>query len=198
MWGQMGIFDKIIGWLFDLAVLCVPIYFAMRWALQKLGIPLHVPESDRRLVLGTGKKILIYNIFELVRNMSAVGFLYLITITVLALAEQYWDYIVPLMSKNSLIVLCILAGVILFSIRTNYPFAYGVGELVIGIASIYHILSTPEGGSTSTEGSSLAKIVAIFAGIYIIVRGLDNMDKSVPTTLAERWDILLRWGKPRK
>jgi hypothetical protein len=96
------------------------------------------------------------------------------------------------MSIQFSIIPFVLCGVILFGLRTRFPFVYGSGELVVGIISIWKAVSASQG-----DADILARGVVIFGGIYIIVRGLDNMDKAVPKRLQGIW-TLIRWRVPLK
>jgi hypothetical protein len=41
---------------------------------------------------------------------------------------------------------------------------------------------------TAPNQSLLPRGIGIFSGIYIIVRGLDNIDKGLPLKFRKRWD----------
>jgi hypothetical protein len=68
------------------------------------------------------------------------------------------------------IPVALLVGLLFFLLRSRAPFLYGLSEVFAATISIIY--------STSIQNSTLlAKGVALLGGIYIFVRGLDNMDK---------------------
>ncbi|MBR1217887.1 hypothetical protein JQ557_07795 [Bradyrhizobium sp. U87765 SZCCT0131] len=76
-----------------------------------------------------------------------------------------------------LIIICVLAsGLILFVIRSKQPFIYGLAEVHVGAGSA---LISIFGKQIAAE--RLLSALAILAGLYIIVRGIDNIDKALPT-----------------
>jgi hypothetical protein len=46
-----------------------------------------------------------------------------------------------------------------------------------------------------TNQDLLSKSIGIFGGIYIIVRGFDNIDKVLPRRFRQKWDAIF---KPRR
>lgn len=80
-------------------------------------------------------------------------------------------------------VLC--AGIILYRLRGTQPFAYGISEFCVAVVAIFVSI-------TATNQGTLAKLLGIMGGIYIMIRGLDNIDKGLTSTstLRAKWDIL--------
>jgi hypothetical protein len=104
---------------------------------------------------------------------ALVLFLLLIT-TLLAwpfVAAALWPYISAGLQLTwvKVIALAVLVGVgwLLFQVRENFRWFYGIGEVCVGIAACWVGLN-----SANTEG--LASAIALATGVYVIVRGLDN------------------------
>jgi hypothetical protein len=88
--------------------------------------------------------------------------------------------------------LAILTGVILYWCRCHHRLWYGVGEILVALLLLY-IFFFPEGptalgagGWTGSLGpvwgAILSRTVNLFAGLYALVRGLDNINA------LERWN----------
>src|SRR4051812_14945558 len=60
-------------------------------------------------------------------------------------------------------------------------FIYGVTEVVVGLIATWSTIH-------SSTADMLSKGLGFFGGIYIVVRGLDNMDRDLPTKLRPLWD----------
>ncbi|SRR6266436_6017365 len=80
--------------------------------------------------------------------------------------------------------LAILAGVILYWIRCRHRFWYGVGEILVALLFLF-IFFFPEGptalglgwtGLGPVWGVNLLRMLNLFAGLYALVRGLDNIN----------------------
>jgi hypothetical protein len=78
----------------------------------------------------------------------------------------------------------------LFVMRVQTLIAYGTLEIIVGLLAIVSSISQIPGqtnsdipGQTTSHipGQTTAYILSILAGIYIVIRGLDNVDKSMNT-----------------
>jgi hypothetical protein len=74
----------------------------------------------------------------------------------------------------------VLLAVILYRLRGRYPFVYGMIEIFVALIATGVAILTP-------SDVPLNKIVTILGGIYIFVRGLDNVDKGLPDTWRPWW-----------
>ena len=84
-------------------------------------------------------------------------------------------------------VLWFIVAMALFWIRGSRPVWYGVLEVFIGTTAIFYaIYSQPDGFPENLT----SKLLALASGIYIIVRGLDNIDKGVPERYKFTWKKL--------
>jgi hypothetical protein len=91
-------------------------------------------------------------------------------------------------------ILSLLFGYFLYSIRYLFPLWYGTAEFVIGVLLVlFAILGAPMGATDALTSQALLGKFA--AGIYIVVRGLDNMSQSRFVT-GNPWACLFkcRWG----
>jgi len=90
------------------------------------------------------------------------------------------------------IVLTIAAGLFFYRLRGLHPFAYGVAEVLVATCVIFLTFYPPEEFLTTDNysllGVELSRVVGIFAGIYIFVRGMDNMEKDLPRGWHRWWE----------
>ena len=77
-------------------------------------------------------------------------------------------------------------SIILYGMRIHLLLLYGVIELTAGAAAIVGAYQNP-------DQPYLPRALAVAGGVYILVRGLDNIDKSLPPRLKEPWDRF--WGR---
>src|SRR5258708_4252844 len=105
--------------------------------------------------------------------VSAVVLFFLLIVALAwpSFAATLWPYINAGLQFTwiKLFALAVLTGVgwLLFKVRTTLRWFYGIGEVCVGIAACWVGLN-----SATTEG--LASAMALAAGVYVIVRGLDN------------------------
>ncbi|HWW12415.1 MAG TPA: hypothetical protein VN018_07855 [Brevundimonas sp.] len=82
----------------------------------------------------------------------------------------------------------IASAVFLYWVRGVLPFLYGVFEIVVGVFAIGVASSAP-------ALSVLGQFIALAAGVYIIIRGLDNIDRSLVPALQRKWRAFWQWPK---
>lgn len=76
--------------------------------------------------------------------------------------------------------LALPVGLGLFALRAHHRFIYGAAEVVFGMTSVtLGVIPLLE-----PEEASIGAVAAIGAGLYVIVRGLDNMDQAKRNPLA--------------
>jgi hypothetical protein len=81
-------------------------------------------------------------------------------------------------------VVTIVLGVFFYVVRFRWQLAYGVFELLAALAIIF-VTFYPQTNyllleESSWQGWLLRKGVGALAGIYVMVRGLDNIEKRLP------------------
>jgi hypothetical protein len=86
----------------------------------------------------------------------------------------------------------IVAGVIFYWLRCRLRFWYGLWEVVVAFVIIYITFVPPYTvvvlADMSPSRLLLSKGVGILGGIYLIVRGIDNMDEDLPPKWRRIWD----------
>ncbi|MCT8335804.1 PIN domain-containing protein [Leptospira sp. 85282-16] len=92
----------------------------------------------------------------------------------------------PLLS----VLLAPLISIIMFAIRHYYRISYGIVELVIGIMFVI-VCIYPE---NVAKGNFSTVILPYAAAIYVMVRGLDNIDKKIRDypLIGKIWENLFR------
>ena len=105
-------------------------------------------------------------------------------------AVIYQDLLLDILSQPWAIVPAMIAGPLLYLFRSRRPFAYGVAEVLVSWALISLAIELPASSSPISGLPLLAKITGILAGLYVSVRGLDNMDKDVPQIFRVPWQRL--------
>lgn len=105
------------------------------------------------------------------------------------------DYALSLLSfiiSHPIGMLPLLAiSIILYGFRTKYPLYYGLSETVVGATAIWFAIA-----QIQQEANQVQRLLATLGGVYIIVRGLDNIDKQVPDRLKPFW-YYVRWRVPK-
>ncbi|MGD0027098.1 MAG: hypothetical protein ABSC37_21165 [Xanthobacteraceae bacterium] len=99
------------------------------------------------------------------------------------------------------IFLTVAFGLLFYGLRCRCQLVYGMFELVVALAVIVvtfypHAQASPllvEG--PSWWGGPLSHIIGVTAGIYVMVRGLDNIDKGLPPKWRGKWDRIF-FGSP--
>jgi hypothetical protein len=88
-----------------------------------------------------------------------------------------------------------LVGSLFFWFRLRQRFLYGITESLAGVAVAAHRLSIEPGDSIPGDGAFYVAVLT--AGVYLVVRGIDNMHQAVvagdPVLARLRW--LLRTAK---
>jgi hypothetical protein len=89
------------------------------------------------------------------------------------------------------ILMTIVGGLLFYGLRCRYQFVYGLIELGAALTIIFltFLPQTPSylelAEQPSWWGSFLSQGVGISAGIYVLVRALDNIEKGWPP---HRWE----------
>ena len=92
------------------------------------------------------------------------------------------------------ILLSIVAALFFFQLRWRRPFAYGLFEFAVGLIGLtltfYPQTTYLITDEASPFGITLSHGVAIVGGIYLLVRGLDNMERGLPRSWRPHWHAL--------
>jgi hypothetical protein len=89
------------------------------------------------------------------------------------------------------IVVTIFLGIVFYVMRCRWQLAYGVFELFASLGIIF-VTFYPQTNylliqESSWESWLLQKGIGALAGIYVMVRGFDNIEKGMPTRWHGRW-----------
>jgi hypothetical protein len=89
-------------------------------------------------------------------------------------------------------ILFVAVAILLYGMRTRYPLVYGIIEVIVGISAIISVLPKQPPAENAVV---YAELLSVSAGMYVIVRGLDNINKAIPERFHDLW-LILRWGVP--
>ena len=85
----------------------------------------------------------------------------------------------------------VVVAMVFYRIRCASRLLYGAVEIVAGIVTIvlgefppYAVLTSD---TTWTMGSRAAHMLTLMAGVYLVVRGLDNIGQDLPDWLRPAW-----------
>ncbi|MGO8150462.1 hypothetical protein AB9F36_11680 [Rhizobium leguminosarum] len=81
-------------------------------------------------------------------------------------------------------------GIGVFAWRQWYRLSYGLFEFMVGVAAAFQVMATQ---ATDIRNLTALHYMQIVAGIYVVVRGLDNIGKGLePTKYWPLWRYLFR------
>jgi len=108
----------------------------------------------------------------------------LLTLAVV-LAYFYIEYVVNTLNIWGTILILPILGILFFYIRAKWRLFYGLTELLVGIfTALLIFLPSFDFSSLSTKPFSFLQILG---GLYIMVRGLDNIGKGLRATKLEKY-----------
>lgn len=91
---------------------------------------------------------------------------------------DYAEDIFGWLGARSKALMVILVGFLLYAFRQRYRLMYGALEVAVGWLMAWHFADT----FTTFEGASVFSGLQLIAGLYVIVRGLDNVGKGLEGT----------------
>ena len=104
------------------------------------------------------------------------------------------------------ICLTIIGGLFFYWLRCRFRFWYGLCEIVVAVVVIYLSFVPPYTAMALADMSlsrlQMSKAIGILGGVYILVRGMDNVDQDLPSKWRSLWDrtfpkpIRDRWRRP--
>jgi hypothetical protein len=89
--------------------------------------------------------------------------------------------LLELMSSPFTIAPALLLCLMFYYLRSRRPLAYGLLEIWAGILTLSFAIFSP-------AQNALLKGLGLLGGVYIVVRGLDNVDRGLPAGLRRYWD----------
>ena len=88
----------------------------------------------------------------------------------------------------------IASGFCFYALRCCQILWYGIVEFVVSLVVIYLTFHPPTTNLILEEvnwwGLDLSRAVGVLAGVYLMVRALDNIEKGLPPVLRANWDWL--------
>jgi hypothetical protein len=106
----------------------------------------------------------------------------------------------PIVRQDKVIVIlaialpiaAVAASLFLYRLRGIHPFWYGFIEIAVGlIVLIFTFVPTTHYLASDSQTFfewGVTKLIGVMAGVYIIIRGLDNMDRDLPASWRPVWD----------
>lgn len=86
------------------------------------------------------------------------------------------------MTVVPVLLFAIGTGLVFYFMRCREPLVYGLVEVVVGMAIVVVTFfpQTPQiTWLNPTWGASLPKLIGFSAGVYVMVRGLDNIERGL-------------------
>jgi hypothetical protein len=87
----------------------------------------------------------------------------------------------------------VFGGFLLYLLRCRKPLLYGIVELIFSVI-ILTLTFIPQlsylTADSSFFGSYLVRGIGLVTGLYTFVRGMDNIDKSLPPKWRKTWDLV--------
>lgn len=116
----------------------------------------------------------------------------LITLSIIIVKNNFQS-IYETLNVWGTLVLLFVTGIIFFLFRTKYRMFYGTLEFVFGFYVSTRVF-TEKNFDYTTIG--IVEIIQIVGGIYVMVRGLSNVDDGIKgTRLEPRWKKITRYRK---
>jgi hypothetical protein len=85
-----------------------------------------------------------------------------------------------------LTLFALMSGTTAFWVRGRYPVIYGATEVAVGVLATLNALARSDIPNLGIDVDP-SVVIQIVGGIYIIVRGLDNVGRGVKGTAFEPW-----------
>lgn len=102
---------------------------------------------------------------------------------VAVLLSDHGKQVLPFIEGQIVVPFGVVLAVAFYVLRTRRPFAYGAIELVVAVVVMWF--------SGNSPADPLAKGLGILGGVYVFVRGLDNMSKRLPEAWKRPWGRFL-------
>lgn len=93
----------------------------------------------------------------------------------------YAPLVIEYIKTWGLVIIVLILGIFFYWIRCKFRLAYGIAEVGVGLLSVCGMAPLKSGVSNL----NFSDILAILAGLYIIVRGMDNISKGLTNTKIE-------------
>lgn len=129
---------------------------------------------------------------EYQNKKSLYGIITSVVIFILViLLKENFDIVYSTINIWGTLLLLLIIGVSFFLFRTNFRLEYGSIELIFGFYVTSRIFFDKEFDFTQI---GIVEIVQIVSGVYVMVRGLSNIDDGIAgRTFEPNWRRLTRW-----
>jgi hypothetical protein len=117
--------------------------------------------------------------------VMAALFIFCVTVTVIYPISLYTHGGTIEREFFAMLFIC-TAGTALYRVRCLMPLLYGVSEIVAGMAIAWCLLKI----SLGNLPNSVAAVLATMGALYVIVRGYDNVYRSLRSP-----DVILFWNR---
>jgi hypothetical protein len=99
-----------------------------------------------------------------------------------------------MLSLKIIVTIAIALG--FYVLRCRRQLVYGVFEIIVAFAVVYLAYKPPYtfiiAGPASPFGEQLQHYYGIIGGVYLFVRGMDNIGTGLPSGGRARWDRVFR------
>jgi hypothetical protein len=135
---------------------------------------------------------------ETIKQYQNKRFLYgaisgILVTTIALLIKDNFVYIYTTINIWGTLFLVFALGIIFFLLRTNFRFEYGILEFIFGFHVSTRIFFEKD---FNYELISILEIAQVLTGIYVMVRGLSNIDDGIAgRTYEPTWKKITRWRK---
>lgn len=124
-------------------------------------------------------------IFEKTAPIILITIPYWFVMVVTNFITKHHEVLFDGFSMCLLFVILVSLGVFAYWIRLRFPLLYGCIEISIGAIMVWKYLEL--GLHRSGAPIGILDVFPVAAGIYIIVRGLDNISKKLPKWIEPYW-----------
>lgn len=142
--------------------------------LNSLGYSSRQTKEEQNAILNTPLRRTMNRVNTAILVFWIVLILGLIPYILVKGSLQLVDFLSWASSKPWFIPVSLVLAYVLYVLRTKVRYAYAVVEIIVGIAAICTSV-------TVSASSDIGHLVAVLGGIYIVVRGLDNLDTGLAT-----------------
>jgi hypothetical protein len=167
---------------------CVIVAFAVWHVITRYFVERYNMKPDPEHIIGNYDQLpgfllqAIYIVLNFVLLLASSFVVLLTPILLGGIALALHDPLVALLSQPWAIIVTLAAGILFYRLRGSMPLIYGIAEIVVAAVTMW--LAIVHSADLGT------KSLALVGAIYIMLRGLDNVDGGLPQGLRALWD---RW-----
>lgn len=153
--------------------------------MRRRGITTETPVADRRAKLQTRTLRVNYVFYVLGRWALAIAFAAAGIFMNLLTAMWIGRFTLWATNQPWFIAASVLVAWRLYAVRARFRFGYGAAEVFVGVAAVVAAVFKPTSVDPQNYNQldDLSHTIAVVGGIYIIVRGLVDMEDGMPAFL---------------